>query len=169
MLLLWCQSRTASNPPRRVMARGVHWLQSLPLYMVWKNWPARAAGVKFPVFFWGEDGNILMGQDLFQTKFAGYLLSRAPWFRSVIQPTTSRGKPFHRNIRMWYEKRYCGWKKSCTTIGWLKHVETLWIMGCLPPSSTGAGFRNHPQYRVWWKWKPKCVRMGKWISWHGLN
>ena len=27
-------------------------------------------------------------------------------------------------------------------------VETLDIMGCLPPFSTGAGFRNHPQYAV---------------------
>ena len=27
-------------------------------------------------------------------------------------------------------------------------VETLEIMGCLPPFSTGAGFRNHPQYAV---------------------
>ena len=31
---------------------------------------------------------------------------------------------------------YCGWKKSCTTeFGWL---ETLQIMGCLPPFATGA-------------------------------
>ena len=41
---------------------------------------------------------------------------------------------------------YGVWKKSCTT---KRMVETLEIMGFfmdfLPPFSTGAGFRNHPQ------------------------
>jgi hypothetical protein len=43
---------------------------------------------------------------------------------------------------IWY---YCGWLRNpASPKGWLKHVETIEIMGCLPPFSTGAGFHNHP-------------------------
>ena len=34
-------------------------------------------------------------------------------------------------------------------LGWLKHIETLWDMINIDKPSTGAGFRNHPQYRLW--------------------
>ena len=41
---------------------------------------------------------------------------------------------------------YCGWRIPASPTGWLKHVETLSVVGCLPPFSTGTTFRNHPQY-----------------------
>ena len=46
--------------------------------------------------------------------------------------------------------------ESCTTnLGWLKHVETLEIMGCLPPFSTAdSDFVTIKLSRKWWWLRP---------------
>ena len=63
---------------------------------------------------------------------------------------------------------YCGWLRNPAS-PWLKHVETLWIMGCLPPDSTGAGFRNHPLYhRIWFPYHPPYHPEGEAKSAEGM-
>ena len=40
------------------------------------------------------------------------------------------------------------WVEEILHPGWLKPYGKMDKIGCLPPFSTGAGFRNHPQYAV---------------------
>ena len=57
---------------------------------------------------------------------------------------------FHHPIRMpskiWLDSHsYGGWLRNPAPPIW-DGWNPMFIMGCLPPFSTGAGFRNHPQY-----------------------
>jgi hypothetical protein len=40
------------------------------------------------------------------------------------------------------------WVEEILHPGWLKPYGKMDKIGCLPPFSTGAGFRSHPQYGV---------------------
>ena len=63
------------------------------------------------------------------------------------QPVVSQKKFYQRRPRYVFTYTLL-WMvaKSCVTFdGWNPNK----IMGCLPSFSTGAGFRNHPQYRLY--------------------
>ena len=82
--------------------------------------------------------------------------ARWPWFDFEPHFRKPGDAWPHRGSRApYWAHPYGGWKKSCTTLdGWKP-----WNNG-INQLSTGAGFRNHPQYH-WNTWRPAVL--GWWL------